>query len=98
MNFSDPSYLPSVSVLVPTLDRPQLVCDTIRALLAQTVRPAQLIIVEQGEPSDDVATTLRDVWGASGILIRDATLGASAARSAGMAHALSDIIICLDDD
>ena len=94
-----------VSVVMPTKNRPHFLLDAVRALLAQTSPPDELVIVDQ---SDDDAGVRR-----VGALVAatptsrrpdlvhllDRTInGAAAARNAGFDRATGDIIVCCDDD
>jgi len=88
----------TISVVIATLDRSQLVGATMRALRAQSHQPLQVIIVEQGEASPEVAAVLSETWQDSGVLIPDRRLGASGARAIGLEAARGDVVLCLDDD
>ena len=95
----------SVSVVMPTKNRAQFVVDAVRALLAQSQPPDELIIVDQSD--DDlgvrrVAALLAAVPAPRRprlvhVLDRAIT-GAAAARNAGFDRATGDIVVCCDDD
>src|SRR5215470_8976974 len=95
-----------VSVVIPTKNRAQLLLDAVRALLAQTTAPDELIIIDQSD--DDLG--VRRVAGLvaatpaahrPGLLLHvfDRTItGAAAARNIGFDRASGDIVMCCDDD
>lgn len=87
---------PSVSVIIPAHNAADLIGSTLRALRAQTVPAAQIIVV------DDASTdaTARVVSGHDGVqLCRQArNLGRAGARNAGAALASADMLLFLDCD
>jgi glycosyltransferase involved in cell wall biosynthesis len=85
-----------LSVIIPTYNRPQLLEPTIRSVLAQTMVPREIVVVDNGT-NDDTATMLRRFEG-SVTVIRQPPQGVQAARNAGMAVARSDWFALLDDD
>jgi GT2 family glycosyltransferase len=100
----EPSRL-SASVITPTKNRPVLLADAIRALLAQTVLPDELIVVDQSD--DDrgrrkVTAMIAEVPAARRprlVYLLDRSIqGAAAARNVGFDRATGDIVICYDDD
>jgi GT2 family glycosyltransferase len=94
-----------VSVVVPTKNRPALLAETVRALLAQTVAAEELIIVDQSltEEGRCAVTALVEAAPAPSrpalVYIWDRAInGAAAARNAGLDRARGDIVVFCDDD
>lgn len=93
-----PASPPAVSVVVPTFNRPSLTERAVRSALAQTVRPLEIVIVDDGsrEPfawtgGGENATEIR-------VLRLEANRGAAAARQAGIGAARGDLVAFLDSD
>ena len=83
-----------MSVVITTYNRSSLVTETLDAVLAQSLRPLEIIVVDDGS-SDDTAQALR------GYPIRYHYIpnsGLNAARAAGIALARGDWIAFCDDD
>jgi len=95
----------TTSVIIPTRNRPALLADAVRALLAQTVLPDELIVVDQSD--DDRGRQLISALVAAApsdrrprlIYLLDRSInGTAAARNTGFDRARGDIVICYDDD
>jgi len=89
----------SITVIVPTHDRPDSLSRAVGAILAQDRRGDELIVVNDGagELSDDIA----DRAAAAGVDfrgIRRQEPSSSASRNAGLAVARGDIAVLIDDD
>jgi glycosyltransferase involved in cell wall biosynthesis len=92
-----------ISAVVPTYNRGGLLARSVGSVIAQTHRPLELIIVDDGSVDDTP-----DVIAAQAALAREAGLevqtlrqdnaGVSAARNAGMAAAHGEFIALIDDD
>jgi GT2 family glycosyltransferase len=85
-----------VSVIIPTLCRPQYLSRTVADLQGQSYTNAEVIVVDQSaEP---------EVIGCAGLSalpvqhLRDSGRGAARARNIGMLAAKGDILLFLDDD
>lgn len=90
--------VPSISVIVPTRNRPRRLEATIRCLRSQRIAPAsyEIVIVDDGSvprvrlkagPAEPACT-----------MLRTPNVERSAARNAGVAAASADRILFLDDD
>lgn len=92
-----PSEQPSVSVVVPTRDRPEALENCLAALAAQTLLPrSEVVVVDDGsQASDAVARVVERVPHAR--LIRRDGQGPAAARNAG-ARAAAGTFLCFTDD
>lgn len=94
-----------VTVVMPTKNRAQFLLDAVRALLAQTTPPDELVIVDQSD--DDlgvrriaalVATAPAERRPALVHVLDRGINGAAAARNTGFDRASGDIVVCCDDD
>lgn len=89
---------PRVSVVIPTIGRPQLVGRAIRSALAQSVPPFEVIVVVDG-PDDATAREVRQIDAeALRIIALPEHVGLGGARGAGIASARSSWVALLDDD
>jgi glycosyltransferase involved in cell wall biosynthesis len=87
---------PRVSVVIPTYNSAALVEEAVRSALAQTMPPAEVIVVDDGS-TDDTADRLAD-FGPPVRVIRQANGGVSSARNRALAAATGDLIAFLDAD
>lgn len=91
---------PSCSVIITTCDRPDELRRSIASVVGQTVRPQELIVVDDcsSHPNEAAVAEYRS----SGLKIHYHRLmqrsGASAARNAGASLAGGEILMFLDDD
>ena len=94
--------LPSISVIVPTWNRGPSLIRALNSIFAQTISPAQVIVVDDGS-TDGTASLVKRTF-AEQIRRRQLRLiaaehkGVSAARNAGLEAATGDIIAYLDSD
>lgn len=87
---------PTVSVIIPTYNRAHMVGAAIDSLLAQTRRPTQIIVVDDGS-TDDTSSVLKRYAGQITAISQE-NRGRSAARNVGLKHAHADYIAFLDSD
>jgi GT2 family glycosyltransferase len=94
-----------VSAIVPTKDRPGLLPDTVSALLAQSVIPDEVIVVDQSATdAGQRAVRARVAAAPAGrrpalVYVWDRAInGAAAARNAGLDLARGEIVVFCDDD
>lgn len=88
---------PTVSVVIPTYGEAPYLPDAVRSALAQTIRPTEILVVDDASPIDGAAA----VAGLDPIvrIIRlDRNGGANVARNRGIREARGDVIAFLDDD
>lgn len=85
-----------VDVVIPTRDRATLVTRAIDSVLAQTMLPEQVIVVDDGS-TDDTLTRLRD-YGDAIRIIEGRGEGVSSARNLGVQNGESPWIAFLDSD
>lgn len=92
---------PLVSVVIPTYGRPNLVCETVESVIAQTYRNTELVIVDDCSPRP-VEPVLQELLSGSSIDIQciqhDQNRGANTARNTGIDAASGSYIAFLDDD
>lgn len=86
---------PSASIVIPTRDRPDYLAVALASVIPQAERAqAEVLVVDDGVDPGTAAVAERH--GAR--LIRPSAHGANAARNAGIAAALGDPIVLIDDD
>lgn len=93
----------TVSVIICTKDRGASLGETLATLFAQTRRPDELIIVDDGALGQGAldAEALIALGAAQGVptrYLRKETPGLAASRNIGVQHAQGDVILFLDDD
>lgn len=92
---------PSISVVTPTLRRPQEVADLLRNLAAQTLLPMEVVLVD-GAPANETETEtiVREIIDAFPFRINYIRRGGGTAiqRNAGIDAATGDFIALIDDD
>ena len=89
-----------IAVLVPAYNAEPYICEALESIAAQTRRPDQLIVVDDGS-TDRTAEKVHD-WMAMGnldtkLFMQDKR-GASAARNAALRHAEADLVAFMDAD
>ena len=87
----------SVSVIVPHFNRPDLVREALLSIHAQTVRPAEVLLVDDGSSAENLEklTSLSDL---ATIIRSTQNAGVSAARNLGAHQATAHWLAFLDDD
>jgi GT2 family glycosyltransferase len=86
----------SVSVIIPTYNRADLVSRAVASALEQTYAPYEVIVVDDGSTDDTAAQC--EALGDRIRYVRIANGGVSAARNAGIALARGEWIALLDSD
>jgi GT2 family glycosyltransferase len=90
--------VPGSSVILPTYNRPEELSNCIESLLRQTIKPDEIIVIDDGNLE---TPPLREACEAAGIVYRyhkKDTPGLTASRNVGIAMASHEIIMFLDDD
>jgi glycosyltransferase involved in cell wall biosynthesis len=87
---------PSVSVVIPTFNASHLITQAIDSVLAQTLVPAQIIVVDDGS-RDDTLKRLA-AYGDRIHCVSQKNQGVSAARNHGLRLAEGELIAFLDSD
>jgi glycosyltransferase involved in cell wall biosynthesis len=87
-----------VSAVIPTRNRPALVCRAVRSVLAQTYQEIEVVIVVDGPDPDTVAALAEFVDPRVRVIALDENVGGSEARNIGAREAAGGWIALLDDD
>jgi GT2 family glycosyltransferase len=91
--------LPSISIVIPTFNRADLVTESLRSAQAQTGLAAEIIVVDDGSSDGTDRVVEAHALADQRIrLIRTAHAGAAAARNAGVAAARGEYLTFLDSD
>ena len=94
--------LPRVAVVVPVFNRAHCILATLDSILAQTLRPAQVIVVDNG--STDQSKAVVEAWMQQQkphcelLLLSEACRGASAARNRGLQAVTTEWVSFFDSD
>ncbi|MDE5708561.1 MAG: glycosyltransferase, partial [Alistipes sp.] len=91
----------SVSVIIPLYNKEREIAGTLRSVLAQTLRPKEIIVVDDGS-TDRSASIVDAVAAEEGLirLVRQPNAGECAARNRAIAEVGggSDLVALLDAD
>ncbi len=89
----------SISVVVPTRNRPERLAACLRSLLALQDEPLEIIVVDNAPVASDEPSATREVVEAAGVrYVAEPRRGSSAARNAGVAASRGEIVAFVDDD
>lgn len=86
------------SVILPVRDRPHLLRQAIRSVLAQHWRDFELIVIDDGSAQPVAPLLRREFDDPRIVLLRQPPLGVSAARNHGLRRATGDLVAYLDSD
>lgn len=86
-----------ISVVVPVYNERDTVCQTVERLLAQTLRPHEIIVVDDGS-TDETASVLRARFSDKITVLSQANRGPAAARNCGIRVAEGDYVAFTDGD
>ncbi|WP_174297549.1 glycosyltransferase family 2 protein [Sphingomonas bacterium] len=97
---SQSSVLPAYDVVIPCFDRSALIEDAVASVLAQSHRPARIIVVDDGSDDDtpDVLARMEQRQAIVQAVLLPRNQGASGARNAGLALARETWVAFLDSD
>jgi hypothetical protein len=87
----------SISVVIPTYQRKPVVSDAVDSALAQTVRPVEVLVVDDGS-TDATADTVMSKYGDTVRVVRRPNRGPAAARNSALAMVTGDAVAFLDSD
>ena len=89
---------PTVSVVIPTRNRPALVGRAVRTALAQSFADLEVIVVLDG-PDEATAAALRSIDDPRlRVTVLETAMGSAGARNAGISEAQAPWVAFLDDD
>ena len=83
-----------ISVVIPCRNHAKYLRAALASVAAQTAGPIETVVVDDGSSDDTAAVAVS----AGATVLRQAGLGVSAARNAGLRHASSERVIFLDAD
>ncbi len=86
-----------VAVVVPLFDKAPFIRRTLESVLAQTLAPREIVIVDDGS-TDDGSERIRDLVGGPVRLIRQVNAGPGPARNRGIAEATRPWVAFIDGD
>lgn len=86
-----------LSVVIPTYNRAEPCARAVRSVIAQTYRPIEVVVVDDGS-TDDTAERLLAEFGDRITLVRQPNQGVSRARNAGVRASRGACIAFLDSD
>ena len=89
------SASPLVSVIIPCYRQAHFLADALRSAVAQTHRPLEIIVVDDGSPDEVAAVT---ALFPEAHLVRQPNRGLAAARNAGLRASAGDYVTFLDAD
>lgn len=89
--------MPKVSVIIPTYDRAQMVCEAINSVLDQTCRDFEIIVVDDGS-TDGTGDVLSARYGDQIRYLYQENQGRAAARNRGIDVSSGEYLIFLDSD
>lgn len=92
---------PTVSVVLPTYNRPETLRRAVATVMAQTYEPVELVVVDDHSerPARDVLDELDlSALAAVSCIRHDQNRGANTARNTGIAEATGEFVAFLDDD
>ncbi len=87
---------PRVSVILPVYNRREMLSESIRSVLRQSMRDLELLVVDDG--STDGSGMLAEEWGPPVRVIHQQNLGPYHARNRGIAEARGELIAFIDSD
>lgn len=90
----------TVSVIIPTYNRVDSLRRAIESVLAQSYKDWELIVVDDGSPTDAISEVLRHYVSREPRIryLRQINRGSYQARNTGIAHAKGKYVAFLDDD
>jgi len=89
-----------VTTIIPVQNRPRLLAEAVASVLAQTYRPIEIVVVDDGSTDDtpQVAETLRERHPDEVAVLRQPNCGPGPAREAGRRAARGEFVQYLDSD
>ncbi len=90
---------PTLSVIIPLYNKEREIGDTLRSVLAQTLQPTEIVVVDDGS-TDGSAAIVREIAAHAPLvrLVEQPNAGECAARNRAIAESTGDYIALLDAD
>jgi glycosyltransferase involved in cell wall biosynthesis len=88
--------IPQISVIIPSFNRAWTLAHAIDSVLAQTVAPKEIIVVDDG--STDHTSEVLAAYGDSIRVLVQPNKGVSSARNVGIRHSAGEFVALLDSD
>ncbi len=90
---------PNFSVIIPLYNKEREIGDTLRSVLAQTLQPTEIVVVDDGS-TDGSAAIVREIAAEAPLvrLVEQSNAGECAARNRAIAESTGDYIALLDAD
>lgn len=89
--------MPNASVIIPTYNRAQMVCEAIDSVLAQTFNDFEVVVVDDGS-TDGTSEVLRQRYGDRIHYLYQENQGRAAARNRGIRVSGGEYLVFLDSD
>lgn len=86
------------TVIIPTYNRPEELTNCIESILNQSIKPNEIIVVDDGDLSELPLKDRCIHFGIHYIYFRKNVRGLTASKNAGVRLATGDVILFLDDD
>lgn len=87
-----------LSIIIPTMNREKDLWNCVNSVIKQTVKPDELIIVDDGDLNASSYRAILQNNEINSIYIRKKEQGLTKSRNLGVASASGDIVLFLDDD
>jgi glycosyltransferase involved in cell wall biosynthesis len=87
---------PAITVLIPTFNRAEYLAECLDSILAQTLAPAQVVVVNDG--STDATRSVLTPYSDQIDYVETDQLGKPGALNAGLKHVTGDYVWIFDDD
>jgi len=89
---------PTVSVVIPTYERPAFLVGAIETVLGQTYDDTEVVVVDDGSSQRYASDVVAKFPESVRLVSHEENKGLSAARNTGIRHAAGEYIAFLDDD
>lgn len=86
-----------ISIIIPTYNRAELLFTAIKSAMAQTVRPDEIVVVDDGS-SEDIRAVTSSFEADHLRYVRQERSGAPVARNRGLREARGEYVLWLDSD
>jgi hypothetical protein len=86
------------SVIIPIYNRSEFLTETLASVNAQTMSPAEILVVDDGSSDKEAEKIAQIVEGAGAKLIQQENAGPGVARNRGAQEAIGSYLVFLDSD